>query len=59
MSNLDRVAVGLVTSCEVERSDMIAGRQIEIMRRYVKVVEGGGRVGSDVEAGENWTVIRG
>ena len=39
------VVEGLVISCEVERSDMKAGRQIEFMRRYVKVVEGGEGLG--------------
>ena len=47
-SNSGRVVGRLVISCEVERSDMTAGRQIELMRRYVKVVVGGGVV-SDVD----------
>ena len=48
-SNSGRVVERLVISCEVERSDMKAGRHIELMRRYVKVVEGGGGGLSDVE----------
>ena len=31
---------------------MKARRQIKFMRRYVKIVEGGQRVGSDVETGK-------
>ena len=44
-SNSGRVVGGLVISCEMERSDMKAGRRLEFMRRYVKLVKGGGELG--------------
>ena len=53
------MVVRLVISCEVERSDMKARRQIEFMRRYVKVVEGVGGLGVMLRLEKNWIVIGG
>ena len=52
---------GLVISYEVERSDMKARRQLEFMRRYVKVVEGVSLLpqGVMLRLKKNWIVIRG